>query len=116
MKRLQVILEFMATASSPSEVRRVTRISVFYGARTTKAFAISAPVSLSGKSCAPRESDRSEKDGRDPLSADLAELMVDIETPDGKMFAIDDPALIEMLLSEYRQKASNHIDAIAHGP
>ncbi len=32
-----------------------------------------------------------------PISAGAAELMIDVETPDGKTFAIDDPALIENL-------------------
>lgn len=32
-----------------------------------------------------------------PISADASELMVDVETPDGKTFAIDDPALIDDL-------------------
>jgi MOSC domain-containing protein len=32
-----------------------------------------------------------------PISANAAELMIDVETPDGKMFAIDDPALIDNL-------------------
>jgi uncharacterized protein YcbX len=32
-----------------------------------------------------------------PISADASELMVDVETPDGKTFAINDPALIEDL-------------------
>jgi uncharacterized protein len=32
-----------------------------------------------------------------PISADATELMVDVETPDGKTFAIDDPALIDNL-------------------
>src|SRR5437667_8660438 len=35
--------------------------------------------------------------GAGPLSADISELMVDVETPEGKTLAIDDPALIEML-------------------
>jgi uncharacterized protein YcbX len=34
-----------------------------------------------------------------PISADASELMVDVETPDGKAFAIDDPALIDHLRS-----------------
>jgi len=34
-----------------------------------------------------------------PISADASELMVDVETPDGKTFAIDDPALIDNLRS-----------------
>jgi MOSC domain-containing protein len=32
-----------------------------------------------------------------PISADAFELMVDVETPDGQTFAIDDPALIDRL-------------------
>ena len=32
-----------------------------------------------------------------PISADPSELMVDVETPDGKTFAINDPALIDKL-------------------
>jgi uncharacterized protein len=34
-----------------------------------------------------------------PLVADASELMVDVETPDGKVLAIDDPCLIEDLRS-----------------
>jgi uncharacterized protein len=47
-----------------------------------------------------------EAESRDanPLSADLAELLVDVETPDGKTVAIDDPALIEVLRTEVDQK------------
>ena len=39
-----------------------------------------------------------------PLLADLAELVVDVETPDGKTLPIDDPALIEMLRADVDQK------------
>lgn len=39
-----------------------------------------------------------------PLSANLAELIVDVETPDGKSLAIDDPGLIEMLRENVDQK------------
>ena len=42
--------------------------------------------------------------GAGPLSADISELMVDIETREGKTLAIDDPALIEMLCSEIDKK------------
>src|SRR5947199_2147553 len=42
--------------------------------------------------------------GAGPLSADISELMVDIETPDGKTLAIDDPALIDILRSEIDEK------------
>lgn len=47
-----------------------------------------------------------EAESRDanPLSADLAELIVDVETPNGKTLAIDDPALIEMLQADVDQK------------
>jgi uncharacterized protein len=34
-----------------------------------------------------------------PISADASELMIDVETPDGKTFAINDPALIDNLRS-----------------
>jgi len=39
-----------------------------------------------------------------PVSANPAELMVDVETPDGKTFAIDDPALIETLRAGLEDK------------
>jgi uncharacterized protein YcbX len=39
-----------------------------------------------------------------PLVAGLAELVVDVETPDGKTVAIDDSALIEMLRADIDQK------------
>ena len=39
-----------------------------------------------------------------PLVADLAELVVDVETPDGKTVAINDSALIEMLRTDIDQK------------
>ena len=39
-----------------------------------------------------------------PLLADLAELVVDVDTPDGETVAIDDPALIEMLRTDVDQK------------
>ncbi len=35
--------------------------------------------------------------GLNPISADESELMIDVETPDGKTFAINDPALIDNL-------------------
>jgi uncharacterized protein YcbX len=39
-----------------------------------------------------------------PLLADLGELVVDVETPDGKTLPIHDPALIEMLQTNIDQK------------
>jgi MOSC domain-containing protein len=44
------------------------------------------------------------KMGAGPLSADISELMVDVETPEGKTLAIDDPVLIETLLREIDEK------------
>ena len=38
-----------------------------------------------------------ESTGAGPLSADILELMVDVETPEGKMLAIDDEGLMKML-------------------
>ena len=47
-----------------------------------------------------------EAESRDanPLLADLAELVVDVETPSGQKLAIDDPVLIEMLRANVDQK------------
>jgi uncharacterized protein YcbX len=45
-----------------------------------------------------------EKMGANPVSADPSELMVDVETPSGKMLAIHDPALVEMLCTDIDQK------------
>ena len=42
--------------------------------------------------------------GAGPLSADVSELMVDIETPQGKTLAIDDLALIDLLRADIDQK------------
>jgi MOSC domain-containing protein len=39
-----------------------------------------------------------------PVSANAADLMVDVETPDGKTFAIDDPALIDNLRANVDQR------------
>jgi len=45
-----------------------------------------------------------ESKNANPLSADLVELVVDVDTPDGKRLAIDDPALIDMLRADIDQK------------
>src|SRR5947207_7649728 len=45
-----------------------------------------------------------ESKNANPLSADLAELVVDVETPDRKTLAIEDPALIELLRADIDQK------------
>src|SRR5262245_22128390 len=47
-----------------------------------------------------------EAESRDanPLLAEPAELVVDVETPSGQKLAIDDPALVEMLRADVDQK------------
>ena len=47
---------------------------------------------------------QAESKNANTLSADLAELVVDVETPDGETLAIDDPALVEMLRANIDQK------------
>jgi len=42
--------------------------------------------------------------GANAVWADPSELMVDVETPDGKTLAVDDPALIDMLRADIDQK------------
>ena len=42
--------------------------------------------------------------GVNPLSAHPAELMIDVETPDGKTIAIDDPSLIDHLRTNIDKK------------
>ena len=39
-----------------------------------------------------------------PISANAADLMIDVESPDGKTFAIDDPGLIEHLRANTDEK------------
>lgn len=49
------------------------------------------------KAARPVNLTEAESTGAGPLSADISELMVDVETPDGKMLAIDDADLMKML-------------------
>jgi uncharacterized protein len=42
--------------------------------------------------------------GANPISANATELMIDVETPDGKTFAIDDPVLIDNLCAGIDEK------------
>ena len=42
--------------------------------------------------------------GANPVSADASELMVDVETPDGRTLAIDDPALMTMVRANIDEK------------
>ena len=56
------------------------------------------------KAALPLNLTEADKMGAGPLSADISELMVDVETPDGKTLAIDDPVLIDMLRSGVDEK------------
>jgi uncharacterized protein YcbX len=49
------------------------------------------------KAARPVNLTEAESTGAGPLSADISELMVDVETPEGKMLAIDDADLMKML-------------------
>src|SRR5690349_12915351 len=42
--------------------------------------------------------------GAGALSADLSELMVDVETPDGRTMPIDDPALVDVVRADVDAK------------
>src|SRR5438046_2057089 len=56
------------------------------------------------KAARPVNLTEAEKMGANPLSADPSELMVDVETPDGKTLAIDDSALIDMVRADIDEK------------
>ena len=56
------------------------------------------------KAARPVNLTEADKMGAGPLSADISELMVDIETPERKTLAIDDPVLIKMLRSDIDEK------------
>jgi uncharacterized protein len=66
---------------------REQRQMIRYRARFRNPEKAARPVNLS----------EAEKSGANPISANVTELMIDVETPDGKTFAIDDPALIDIL-------------------
>src|SRR5215831_135507 len=56
------------------------------------------------KAARPTNLTEAEGMGANPVWADPSELMVDVETPDGKKLPIDDPALMEMLRVDIDQK------------
>jgi uncharacterized protein len=56
------------------------------------------------KAARPVNVSEAEKSNANPISADAADLMVDVETPDGKTFAIDDPELIDDLQQNLDRK------------
>ena len=56
------------------------------------------------KAARPVNLTEAESMGANPVWADPAELMVDVETPDERTLAIDDPALIDLLRADIDQK------------
>jgi MOSC domain-containing protein len=56
------------------------------------------------KAARPINLTEAERMGANPVSADPSELMIDVQTPDGRTVAIDDPALIDMLRTDIDQK------------
>ena len=56
------------------------------------------------KAARPANLTEAEGMGANPVWADPSELMIDVETPDGKMIAIDDPALMDLLRADVDQK------------
>src|SRR5437870_6283226 len=56
------------------------------------------------KAARPINLTEAESMGANPLAADLSELMVDVETPDGEMLAIDVPILIDALRDDIDEK------------
>jgi uncharacterized protein len=56
------------------------------------------------KAAQPVNLTEAESMGANPVWADPSELMVDVETPDGRTLAVDDPALTDMLRTDIDQK------------
>jgi hypothetical protein len=56
------------------------------------------------KAARPINLTEAESMGANPVSADPSELMIDVETPNGKTLGIDDPDLMDMLRTDIDQK------------
>jgi len=56
------------------------------------------------KAARPVNLSEAESMGANPVSADPSELMVDVETPDGRTLAIDEPALMTMVRADIDEK------------
>lgn len=76
-----------APAGFPYFTGRDQRHMILYQARFRHPEKAARPINLF----------EAEENGAAPLSGSPEELMIDVETPDGKVFAIDDPALIDSL-------------------
>jgi uncharacterized protein len=56
------------------------------------------------KAARPVNLSEAESMGANPVSADPLELMIDVETPDGRTLTIDDPALMTMVRADIDEK------------
>lgn len=56
------------------------------------------------KAARPVNLSEAESMGANPVSADPSELMIDVETPDGRTFTIDDPVLMELVRADIDEK------------
>jgi uncharacterized protein len=56
------------------------------------------------KAARPVNLSEAESVGANPVSADPLELMIDVETPDGRTLTIDDPALMTMVRADIDEK------------
>jgi uncharacterized protein YcbX len=84
------LFAFESSASSrgfPFFTGRDQRQMIRYRARFRDPAKAARPINLA----------EAESSGANPISANASELMIDVETPDGKTFAINDSALIDNL-------------------
>jgi uncharacterized protein YcbX len=85
--RLFAFTSSAAPKGFPYFTGRELRQMILYRARFRQPDKAARPVNLAA----------AESNGAAPLSATPADLMIDVETPDGSVFAIDDPALADTL-------------------
>ena len=105
MKLLQVSPESMAIDSLPSKVRRVPRDSpISQLASKRKLLQYRPRFRYPDKAARPVNLSEAESMGANPVSADPSDLMVDVETPDGRTLAIDDPVLMTMVRADIDEK------------
>ena len=100
MKCSPATREFTVIAFLLSRVRPVRRGFPFFTGRDQRQMIrYRARFRNPEKAARPVNLSEAEKlgSGVNPISAGASELMIDVETPDGKTFAIDDPALIDNL-------------------
>jgi MOSC domain-containing protein len=77
----------------------------YFTAREQRTFLQYRPrFRFADKAARPVNLTEAEGKGASPLLADISELIVDVETPDGKKLAIDDPALMDMLRVDIDEK------------